>query len=137
VAWNSEHRYYGIGGRQTKSYDRVLESRAPKGRFYAQDVATLNRAFDTVYRQGGIFYAMWHADRYENSVLYDARPGVDGVAGSTLMQHFARVANRRDVWYVANGWLYSYRFVAKHAEVCRAPYFAESRNVRQLRRRVD
>jgi hypothetical protein len=90
-----------------------------------------------VYRQGGIFYAMWHADRYENSVLYDARPGVDGVAGSTLMQHFAHVANRRDVWYVANGWLYSYRFVAEHAEVSRAPDVAGPRNVRQLHRRVD
>ena len=117
VPWNSEHRYYGIGGRQTKSYDAVLEARRPKGRYYAEDVAVLNRAFDTVYREGGIFYAMWHADRYQNSVLYDPRPGVEGVAGSTLVQHFAHVANRRDVWYVANGWLYSYRFVAERAHV--------------------
>ena len=117
VPWNSEHRYYGIGGFQTKSYDPVMEARRPKGRYYAKDVAVLNEAFDAVYRQGGIFYAMWHADRYENSVLYDSRSGVDGVAGSTLMQHFAHVANRRDVWYVANGWLYSYRYVAQHAKV--------------------
>ena len=60
-----------------------------------------------------------HADRYQNSVLYDARPGVDGVAGSTLMQHFSYVANRRDVWYVANGWLYCYRFVAEHVRVAK------------------
>jgi len=45
---------------------------------------------------------------------------VDGVAGSTLMLHFTHVANRRDVWYVANGWLYSYRFGAQHAKVSRA-----------------
>jgi hypothetical protein len=94
-----------------------MEVRVPKGRYYAEDVAVLNRAFDRVYEQGGIFYAMWHADRYQNSVLYDTRPGVDGEAGSTLMQHFAHVANRRDVWYVANGWLYCYRYVAQHAEV--------------------
>jgi S-adenosylmethionine synthetase len=24
------------------------------------------------------------------------------------------VANRKDVWYVANGWLYSYRYVAEN-----------------------
>ena len=117
--WNSKYRYYGIGGEQTKSYDAILESRRPKGRYYADDVAALNRAFDRVYRQGGVFYAMFHADRYQNSVLYDPRPGVDGVAGSTLMQHFSHVANRRDVWYVANGWLYCYRFVAQHVEVAR------------------
>jgi hypothetical protein len=117
VPWNSEHRYYGIGGFQTKSYDAVLEARQPKGRYYAQDVAALNDAFDRVRQEGGIFYAMWHADRYQNSVLYDPRPGEDGVAGSTLMQHFAHVANRRDVWYVANGWLYCYRFVAQHVQV--------------------
>jgi hypothetical protein len=117
VPWNSEYQYYGIGGPQTKSYDAIMEARRPKGRYYAEDVVTLNRAFDTVYEEGGIFYAMWHADRYQNSVLYGSQPGVDGIAGSTLMQHFAHVANRHDVWYVANGWLYCYRYVAQHAKV--------------------
>jgi len=117
VPWNSQYQFYGIGGRQTKSYDAVMEARMPKGRYYAEDVAVLNRAFDKVYEQDGIFYAMWHADRYQNSVIYDTRPGVDGAVGSTLIQHFAHVANRHDVWYVANGWLYCYRFVAQHAEV--------------------
>jgi hypothetical protein len=115
--WDAEHAYYGIGGLQTASYDSVLEKRSPKGRYYAADAAALDRAFDRVYEQGGIFYAMWHADRYQNSVIYDPRPGVDGVQGSTLMQHFAHVAGRRDVWYVANGWLYSYRYAAQHAQV--------------------
>lgn len=115
--WNAGHCYYGIGGAQTVSYDVVMEARQPKGRYYAEDVEGLNRAFDQVYRRGGIFYAMWHADRYRNSVIYDPRPGVDGVAGSTLMQHFAHVANRPDVWYTANGWLYSYRYVAQNAVI--------------------
>jgi len=39
------------------------------------------------------------------------------VQGSTLVQHLAHVANRKDVWYVANGWLYSYRYVAENAQV--------------------
>lgn len=117
VPWNPRYRYYGIGGAQTKSYDAVMEKRRPKGRYYAADVAELNRAFDAVYRQGGIFYAMWHSDRYASSVIHDPRPGIDGQAGSTLMQHFAHISGRRDVWYAANGWLYSYRFVAQRATV--------------------
>lgn len=120
VPWNSEHRYFGIGGFQTKSYDAVLEAHRPKGRYYAEDVAALNQAFDAVHKRGGIFYAMWHADRYQNSVIYDPRPGVSGMAGSTLMQHFAHVANRQDVWYVANGWLYCYRHVARHVKLSRS-----------------
>ena len=70
---------------------------------------------NTQVKAGGIFYALWHPDRFRNSVLYDPSPGVDGVRGSTLMQHLAYVANRKDVWYVANGWLYSYRYVAENA----------------------
>lgn len=117
VAWDAAHRYYGIGGFQTVSYDTVLQSRRPPGRYYASDVERLNRAFDTVHESGGIFYAMWHSDRYQNSVIHDMRKGVDGVRGSTLMQHFSHVANRRDVWYVANGWLYAYRYVAENVQV--------------------
>ncbi len=117
VPWNVGHGYFGIGGLQTVSYDSVFQSRHPAGRYYAKDVELLNRAFDTVVASGGIFYAMWHADRYENSVIHDTRDGIDGRQGSSLMQHLAHVANRRDLWYVANGWLYSYRYVAEHVQV--------------------
>ncbi|NQT17358.1 MAG: hypothetical protein HQ582_31680, partial [Planctomycetes bacterium] len=117
LPWNAARAYYGRGGYQTKSYDTVLESREPKGRYYAADVAALDDAFDRVYEHGRIFYAMWHSDRYRNSVIHDPRPGVDGVEGSTLMQHFTHVSKRPDVWYVANGWLYSYRYVAENARV--------------------
>ncbi len=119
ASWNKAYRYYGIGGLQTVSYDAVLQKRHPAGRYFAVDVARLNKAFDRVYQAGGIFYAMWHADRYQNSVIYDLRPGVDGKVGSTLMQHLTHVANRKNVWYVANGWLYSYRYVAQHVVVTR------------------
>jgi len=101
--WDQKHRFYGIGGLNTKGYDALLETREPKGRFFAEDVGDLDAAFDETYQGGGIFYALWHPDRYHNSVLYDPRPGVDGEAGSSLMQHLAHVANRKDVWYVANG----------------------------------
>jgi hypothetical protein len=114
VPWNKSHGFYGVGGLNTKGYDTMLQQREPKGRFYARDVAELNASFDGVYRAGGVFYALWHPDRFLNSVLYDPAPGKDGQCGSTLMQHLAHVANRKDVWYVANGWLYSYRYVAEN-----------------------
>jgi len=117
AAWNPKHRFYGIGGLSTKGYDAVLERREPKGRYYARDVVELDEALDRVVRSGGIFYALWHPDRFRNSVLYDPSPGEDGARGSTLMQHLTHVANRKDVWYVANGWLYSYRYVAENARV--------------------
>jgi len=120
VPWNKQYRFYGIGGLNTVGYDRILERREPKGRFYAADVAELNAAFDKVYEQGGLFYALWHPDRFRNSVLYDPSPGVDGQRGSTLVQHLAHVARRKDVWYVANGWLYSYRYVAQNVRVAAA-----------------
>ena len=115
--WDAKHRFYGVGGLNTKGYDSLLERREPKGRYYAGDVAELNAAFDKVYKAGRIFYALWHPDRFRNSVIYDPRPGVEGKEGSTLMQHLAHVAHRKDVWYVANGWLYSYRYVAENAQV--------------------
>jgi hypothetical protein len=117
VPWNKKYRFYGVGGLNTKGYDALLERREPKGRFYAADVAELNAGFDAVYRAGAIFYALWHPDRFLNSVLYDPSPGVDGIRGSTLIGHLRHVADRKDVWYVANGWLYSYRYVAENAVV--------------------
>jgi hypothetical protein len=119
VPRNQRYNFYGIGGLNTKGYDRILETRQPAGRYYATDVADLNAAFDKVYESGGVFYALWHPDRFRNSVVYDPRPGIDGQQGSTLMQHLAHVANRKDVWYVANGWLYSYRYVAEHVQVAK------------------
>jgi len=115
--FSAQYRFYGVGGLSTKGYDAILERREPKGRYFARDVAELNAAFDRVHQSGGIFYGLWHPDRFRNSVLYDPRPGVDGVQGSTLMQHLAHVANRNDVWYVANGWMYSYRYVAENVKV--------------------
>jgi hypothetical protein len=115
--WNPKHGFYGVGGLNTVGYDRILERREPKGRFDSSDVAELNAAFDKVYEKGGLHYALWHPDRFRNSVLYDPSPGVDGHRGSTLVQHLAHVARRKDVWYVANGWLYSYRYVAQNARV--------------------
>ncbi len=115
--WNEKFGFYGVGGLNTMGYDRILETREPKARFYAADVKDLNDAFDRVCQAGGIFYALWHPDRFRNSVVYDPRPGIDGQQGSTLMQHLTHVANRKDVWYVANGWLYSYRYVAENVRV--------------------
>ncbi len=115
--WNPSYRFYGVGGLNTVGYDRILERREPKGRFVASDVAELNAAFDKVHQRGGLFYALWHPDRFRNSVLYDRRPGIEGQQGSTLVQHLIHVARRPDVWYVANGWLYSYHHAARNVHV--------------------
>ena len=117
VPWDGKHGFYGIGGLNTKGYDSLLESKEPKARFRAADVAELDQAFDEVLRKGGIFYALWHPDRFQNSIIYDPRPGVENEQGSTLMQHLAHVGGRKDVWYTANGWLFSYRYVSEHAKV--------------------
>jgi hypothetical protein len=115
--WNEKYPFYGVGGLNTKGYDTLLEKSYPPGRFIRSNVAELNEGFDRAYQAGGVIYALWHPDRFQNNVLYDSRPGIDGIQGSTLMPHLAYVANRQDVWYVANGWLYSYRYVAEHARV--------------------
>ncbi len=121
AAWDSEHRFYGVGGLSYKAYDAVFQSRDPAGRYYGADVAALDAAFEKVYRAGQICYAMWHPDRYRNSVIHDPRPPVEGTEGSSLIQHLAHVARRPDVWYVANGWLYCYRYVAEHVQVVPVP----------------
>ena len=118
---NPQYGFYGVAGLNTKGYDTILQRREPRARYCAADVAELNVGFDRIHDTGGIFYALWHPDRFLNSVVYDPRPGVEGVRGSTLMQHLAHVANRKDVWYVANGWLYAYRYVAENARVSAAP----------------
>lgn len=115
--WDVTCKFYGPGGFQTASYDRRLASRQPAGLYSAADVQQLNDAFDDVLASGGIFYAMWHADRYDNSVIYSTDPPVDGASGSTLMAHWEHVANRLNVWYVANGWLYAYKIVADNVHV--------------------
>jgi hypothetical protein len=117
ASWNVRYKFYGVGGLSYKAYDAVFQRREPAGRYYAADVQALDAAFDHVHRAGGIYYAMWHPDRYRNSAIYDPRPGTDGVQGSSLLPHLSHVANRKDVWYVPNGWLYCYRYVAEHARV--------------------
>ena len=74
VVWNPQRGFYGVGGLSYKAYDRVFESRKPAGRYYRADVEALDAAFEQVYRQGQIFYAMWHPDRYSNSVIHDPAP---------------------------------------------------------------
>ncbi|MDY0169084.1 MAG: hypothetical protein RBS80_21255 [Thermoguttaceae bacterium] len=121
ASWNTEHGFYGVGGLSYKAYDAVFQRRQPAGRYYREDVEALNAAFDEVHRAGQIFYAMWHPDRYQNSVIHDVRPPIEGVQGSSLVQHLEHLARRTDVWYVANGWLHCYRYVAENARVERQP----------------
>lgn len=118
---DSRRGFYGVGGLSVKAYDAVFQHRNPAGRYYREDVDALDSAFERVCQTGGIFYAMWHPDRYRNSVVHDSRPPIEGVQGSSLIHHLEHIARRKDVWYVANGWLYCYRYVAEHAQVVRQP----------------
>lgn len=117
ASWNKVYDYYGVGGLSTTDYDQALARSQPKGRYNAAAVADLNKAFDEVVKAGGIFYALWHPDRYQNSVVFDPAEGLDGQRGSTLIQHLAHVANRKNIWYAANGWMYLYRYVAEHVQI--------------------
>ncbi len=121
ASWDTEHGFYGVGGLSYKAYDAVFQRRRPAGRYYREDVEALNAAFDEVHGAGQIFYAMWHPDRYQNSVIHDVRPPIEGVQGSSLVQHLEHLARRTDVWYAANGWLHCYRYVAENARVERQP----------------
>jgi hypothetical protein len=121
ASWNPEYNFYGVAGLSYKAYDAVFQHRNPAGRYYREDVEALDGAFEQVCREGKIFYVMWHPDRYRNSVIHDSRSPIDGVQGSSLIQHLAHIARHKDVWYVANGWLYCYRYVAEHAQVARQP----------------
>ena len=113
------HHYYFSDDLAVYGFDGTMTSRTPWGRYYADWVAEFNGAFDEVYNNGGIFYGLFHAANYGNKVLYSLDPPVDGVSGSTLMQHWNYVANRNDVWYAAIGWIYSYKMVADRVTVNR------------------
>lgn len=49
ASWNDRFDFYGIGGYETFSYDKVLEARNPKGRYYESDVNQMNDAVDQAY----------------------------------------------------------------------------------------
>ena len=66
--------------------------------------------FDSVYNHRGVMFAMWHADRYSNNVI-------NKLSDSSLVSILSYISNRKDVWYVANGWLMSYYKVSEDAEV--------------------
>ena len=114
--FDSIYNYYH-GDLNIIGIDDLLTSRRPWGGYYADWVAELNSAFDTVYNNGGIFYMLYHSEIYRNEIIYSLDPPVDGISGSTLMQHWNHVANRTDLWYVAIGWLYSYKMVADRVTV--------------------
>jgi hypothetical protein len=101
ASWNSTYKYY-YGMPHTKGYDNLFGGGSSA-------VTELNTAFDTVYNNHGVFSGVFHPSSYSNSVIYSS--------GSVLMQHLSHVANRKDVWYPANGWMYSYRMVAENALV--------------------
>ena len=108
----SQFVFFAFAGAAVLSALLVITRKSP--------VASVMFLIVTFFSLAGMFlvlYAMFHSDRYRNTVIYDPRPGVDGEQGSSLMAHLGYVSGRPDVWYVANGWLYSYRYVAERLVV--------------------
>ena len=93
--------------RYNATYTQVVQKKggiAPSGR---TDVAEVNRKFDEVYNNGGIYNFLSHPQWLDY--------GPDGF----YERHLRHLANRADVWYVPMGPLYAYQRVAERTRVRR------------------
>jgi peptidoglycan/xylan/chitin deacetylase (PgdA/CDA1 family) len=93
--------------RYDATYTQVVQKKggiSPSGR---TDVAQVNRKFDEVYNNGGIYNFLSHPQWLDY--------GLEGF----YERHLAYLANRRDVWYVPMGPLYAYRRVVERTAVRR------------------
>lgn len=88
-------------------FTQVVQKRggiAPAGR---TDVPELNRQFDQVYENGGIYHFVSHPQ------------WLDYGPESFYEQHLRHLGGRPDVWYVPLGPLYAYQAVAENTVVAR------------------
>jgi hypothetical protein len=87
------------------SYTQVVQKIGGIAKRGNTDVTQLNAKFDEVYKRGGIYSFMSHAQ------------WLDFGPGDFYQRHLAYLGGRRDVWYVPMGLLYAYRTVADRTEV--------------------
>ncbi len=107
--WRSEGHYWG--GYAYSAWDDVyFQTTSPAGIYDAADFNTLKGYFDTVYDAHGVMFAMWHADRYSNNII-------NNLGNSSLVSILNYSANRKDVWYAANGWLMMYKIGYENSTV--------------------
>jgi peptidoglycan/xylan/chitin deacetylase (PgdA/CDA1 family) len=87
------------------AYTQVVQKRGGSATTEVIDVEVLNRKFDEVYAEGGIYHFLSHPQWLDF--------GPEGF----YERHLTHIARRSDVWYVPMGPLYAYRTLADRTEV--------------------
>jgi peptidoglycan/xylan/chitin deacetylase (PgdA/CDA1 family) len=87
------------------SYTQVVQKAGGLAKHGRTEVSEINAKFDEVYRRGGVYGFMSHAQ------------WLDFGAESFYEQHLKHVSGRGDVWYVPMGPLYMYRRMAENVKV--------------------
>lgn len=87
------------------AYTQVVQKRGGSATDQIIDVDVLNKKFDEVYAEGGIYHFLSHPQWLDF--------GPEGF----YERHLDHIARRNDVWYVPMGPLYAYKTLADEAEV--------------------
>ena len=87
------------------AYTQVVQKRGGSATTQTIDVDVLNRKFDEVYGEGGIYHFLSHPQ------------WLDFGPGGFYERHLTHIARRADVWYVPMGPLYAYRTLIDRTEV--------------------
>ena len=87
------------------AYTQVVQKRGGSATTQVIDVEVLNRKFDEVYGEGGIYHFLSHPQWLDF--------GPEGF----YERHLTHIARRADVWYVPMGPLYAYRTLIDRTEV--------------------
>jgi peptidoglycan/xylan/chitin deacetylase (PgdA/CDA1 family) len=89
------------------AYTQVVQRRGGSATAEVVDVDVLNRRFDDVYAEGGIYHFLSHPQ------------WVDFGPEGFYERHLAHIGRRADVWYVPMGPLYAYRTLRDRTDVVR------------------
>jgi peptidoglycan/xylan/chitin deacetylase (PgdA/CDA1 family) len=107
------------------AYTQVVQKRGGSATTEIIDVDVLNRKFDEVYADGGIYHFLSHPQWLDF--------GPEGF----YERHLAHIGRRDDVWYVPMGPLYAYRTLADRTEVVRGSAAAGARAVYDVNTTLD
>jgi peptidoglycan/xylan/chitin deacetylase (PgdA/CDA1 family) len=107
------------------AYTQVVQKRGGSATTEIIDVDVLNRKFDEVYAEGGIYHFLSHPQWLDF--------GPDGF----YERHLAHIGRRNDVWYVPMGPLYAYRTLADTTEVVRGSAGGGARAVFHVNTTLD
>lgn len=91
--------------RYNASYTQVVQKAGGISKRGNTDVPQLNAKFDEVYKGGGIYSFMSHAQ------------WLDFGENEFYQRHMAYIGGRKDVWYVPTGLLYAYKTALDRTEV--------------------